>query len=245
MRETPLKPKGRGLPPPIPADLPPTPWVQAVAHSIVRIAIVLMIALLATALMRWVKMAAETGEASFGMLGILALVLIAYALLIAVPFVPGIEIGLTLMILNGAGIVPVVYLATIAGLGLAFAVGRWMPYAWLYRMFHDLRLKRACKLLEDVAPLPPDRRLALFRNALPGRLGPVFIRYRYLALALLINLPGNALIGGGGGILMVAGLSRLFSVPATLITICLAVLPAPLAFWLWGADALAEFEFWQ
>jgi len=57
-------------------------------------------------------------------------------------------------------------------------------------------------------------------------------------LALLINLPGNSLIGGGGGILLVAGPSRLFSLPALVVTLILATAPVPLAVWLMGANIL-------
>ena len=41
----------------------------------------------------------------------------------------------------------------------------------------------------------------------PTRLLPFLLRYRYVALALAFNLPGNAVLGGGGGIAMMAGLS--------------------------------------
>jgi hypothetical protein len=47
-------------------------------------------------------------------------------------------------------------------------------------------------------------------------------------LVLLLNLPGNALIGGGGGIAMMAGLSRLYSFPLYLFLISVAVLPGPI-----------------
>jgi len=50
-------------------------------------------------------------------------------------------------------------------------------------------------------------------------------RYRYLALAVLLNVPGNAVIGGGGGIAMLVGMTRLFSFPAYIATVVLAVSP--------------------
>ena len=49
-----------------------------------------------------------------------------------------------------------------------------------------------------------------------------------LVLAVLFNLPGNALIGGGGGIAMMAGMSRLYSFPAYLLLIAVAILPGPI-----------------
>lgn len=36
---------------------------------------------------------------------------------------------------------------------------------------------------------------------------------RYVALAVLLNIPGNVVIGGGGGIAFAAGMTRLFSFP--------------------------------
>jgi hypothetical protein len=45
---------------------------------------------------------------------------------------------------------------------------------------------------------------------------------------VLINLPGNMLVGGGGGIALVAGMTRLFSWPAFLLTVAVAVAPVPL-----------------
>jgi uncharacterized membrane protein len=46
-----------------------------------------------------------------------------YAVLMAIPFVPGVEIGLALIGMLGPPIVFLVYLSTVAGLLLSFAVG--------------------------------------------------------------------------------------------------------------------------
>ena len=64
------------------------------------------------------------------------------------------------------------------------------------------------------------------------------LRRRYLVLALLVNLPGNSLIGGGGGILLAAGLSRLFQPVAVALTMLLATAPLPLAVMLIGPGIL-------
>ena len=45
-------------------------------------------------------------------LGMVAALLLAYALLLAIPFAPGIEIGLMLLAMEGAWIAPWIYLAT-------------------------------------------------------------------------------------------------------------------------------------
>ena len=65
--------------------------------------------------------------------------------------------------------------------------------------------------------------------AAPNRFAAVLLRQRYLALALLLNMPGNFVLGGGGGIAMMAGLSRVFSPPLFLLMTMLAVAPVPLA----------------
>lgn len=165
-------------------------------------------------------------------LGILLVLLLCYALLIAVPYVPGVELGISLMVLEGGWIAPLVYLATVLGLVTAYSIGGWMPYGSLHRLLADLRLRRACQLLERIYPLDRKARLALLRDLMPARLARLIVEHRYLALALLINLPGSALIGGGGGILLVAGLSRLFTLGGAVLTILIAVAPVPILVWL-------------
>ena len=53
------------------------------------------------------------------------------------------------------------------------------------------------------------------------------MRFRWLGLALLINMPGNSVIGGGGGIAMAVGYSRSFTDPAFLACAAVAVAPVP------------------
>lgn len=171
--------------------------------------------------------------------GLILLMLVLYAVLIAVPFVPGIEIGVMLMVLRGAEIAPAVYAATLGGLLLAFLAGRLLPYPVLHRLCLDLRLAGAARLVETVAPLSEAQRLALLRRALPRRLGGVATRWRYLTIAALVNVPGNGVIGGGGGICLIAGLSGLFSARAITLTLALAVAPVPLAVWLYGPGLVA------
>jgi hypothetical protein len=43
-----------------------------------------------------------------------------------------------------------------------------------------------------------------------------------------LNVPGNAVIGGGGGIALLAGMSGLVTFPRFLATVSLAALPVPL-----------------
>jgi hypothetical protein len=89
-------------------------------------------------------------------------------------------------------------------------------------------LNGAARRLDRVRRLNARRRLALLRRALPRRVAPHLLRHRYLLLALLFNLPGNAVLGGGGGIAALAGLSGVFATAPTALTIALAVAPVPL-----------------
>ncbi len=159
-----------------------------------------------------------------------------YALLLAVPFVPGAEIGLALIAMLGPAIAYLVYLCTIAGLMLAFLVGRLIPLRVLIHLAQDCKLERTAKLLYEIAPLDKEARLALLVDKAPKRFIPFLLRHRYLALAAAVNIPGNYLIGGGGGISLMAGISRLFSIPAFLLTVALAVAPVPLAVLIFGTS---------
>ena len=163
---------------------------------------------------------------------------IAYALLIAVPFVPGVEVGLALIAMLGPPIVLLVYLSTLLGLSISFTVGRLIPLSSLIGLLDRLRFQRASELLKAVEPLDQKDRLVFLLSKAPNRYVPFLLRHRYVALFVAINLPGNFLIGGGGGISMVAGLSRLFSVPGFLVTIAVAVAPLPIAILLFGDAVL-------
>ncbi len=161
-----------------------------------------------------------------------------YMALLAVPFVPGVEIGLALIGMLGPDIVPLVYACTLIGLTIAFLVGRLLPLSVLTRIASFFHLTRAAGLLRSLESMTAEERLALMINESPGRFLPFLARHRYIALALAVNLPGNFLIGGGGGIAMIAGLSRLFPLPAYLATVALAVSPVPLLVLFFGTSVL-------
>ena len=221
-------------------DLPPLR--SSLLRTVLRLLAIVLFAYLAHLTLQWIMGWTEKLPPGTGLalrIGLLGGVLLIYALLIAVPFVPGIEIGFSLIMMRGADVAWYVYVATVAGLILAYLAGRFLPYHWLHRVFLDLRLTRACRMLDDLQPLSPEHRLALMRDRLPGRIGGMALNYRYLLLAGLINLPGSALIGGGGGICLLAGLTHMFHLRATVATILLAVLPFPLAVWLWGPGMLS------
>ena len=109
-------------------------------------------------------------------------------------------------------------------------VGRLLPPKLLQRGLTGLGLKRAATIVQDGSAMTNDELNARLQSLSGGKMG-MFLRYRYLALALAVNMPGNVILGGGGGIAMMAGLSRLFDPLPFLLTVLLAVLPVPLLFY--------------
>lgn len=154
---------------------------------------------------------------------------VAYVGLLAMPFVPGAEIGIALLAGFGAAIAPLIYVCTVAAMMLAFTIGRFLPITALERLLRVLRLRRAADLVARAAPLSKDERIAMLLGGQSKRILPLALRYRYVAIALAVNTPGNSIIGGGGGIMIVAGLSGIFTPLSTFVTIVVAVSPVPLA----------------
>lgn len=154
---------------------------------------------------------------------------VAYIGLLALPFVPGAEIGLAMLAAFGPAIAPLIYVATVASMTPAYTVGRFLPIGALERLLTLLRMRRAAALVARAAPLSAEERLAILLDGQSKRALGLALRYRYIALAVAVNTPGNSLIGGGGGIMMMAGMSGIFSPLATLLTVAIAVSPVPLA----------------
>lgn len=153
-----------------------------------------------------------------------------YILWMALPFVPGIELGLALMIMLGLQGVVLVYLCTLVSLSLSFAIGRLIPLKALARFVGWLHLSKARDLMVKLEPLNRKERFDVLLQSTPSKILPFMLEHRYLMIAFLLNLPGNALIGGGGGIGLIAGMSKLFSFPQYLLLVSLAITPLPLLF---------------
>jgi hypothetical protein len=164
-----------------------------------------------------------------------AIVLIAvalYVLLMAIPFMPGIEIGLALMLLLGSKGAIMVYLCTLLALSISFTVGRKIPAGLICLLLNWLHLYKASALVRQLESLNQQERLELLYKKAPSRIAPFLLNHRYLAIAVVINFPGNALIGGGGGIGLIVGMSRIIPFHAYLGVLVIAIAPVPLWFFL-------------
>jgi hypothetical protein len=160
---------------------------------------------------------------------------VLYALLMAIPFVPGMEISLALLAVFGPKVALAIYAATVAALTLSCLIGRLLPVGLIGAFFGSLGLHRARDLVLSLQPLNGEQRLAVLLEHAPKRIVPLLLKHRYIAIMVALNTPGNAIIGGGGGIALLAGMSGLFSFPRFLAAVCLAVLPVPLFIMLTGA----------
>lgn len=133
--------------------------------------------------------------------GIVVAICLLYALLLAVPFVPAVEIGLAIMVMFGLPGILGAYAATFFGLNAAYFLGS--------------RIAGCGPVVPALAGILPERWLSGPLRKLPVGLLPA------VGLALLLNTPGNAVMGGGGGIAMAYGAGRFLSWPLfALITAC-------------------------
>ena len=151
-----------------------------------------------------------------------------YVLWMAIPFVPGVELGLALMVMLGPRGVVLIYFCTLLSLSLSFTIGRMVPLNIFARFLGWLHLHRAQDLLLKLEPLNSEDRLDFLLTTAPSRVIPFLVKHRYLMIAVALNLPGNALIGGGGGIGLISGISRLYPFPKYLLLVSLAITPLPL-----------------
>jgi len=164
---------------------------------------------------------------------------VTLAVLLGLPFVPSVEMGLLMMAVFGRDGAVAAWLATVAGLSMAYAAGRYMPVDWVIRWLDRHRLLPADR--DPARPLLAELR---DRLRLSGRkwhrVAAFLLRHRYLLVAALINMPGNSVLGGGGGIALTCGFARLYRWPWFVATVALASLPIPLLVFL----GLAPVEDW-
>lgn len=217
------------------------PWISWISKSrlqiLLKLIYLIILIIAANYAARWVtgvlKVELGPGNKEFVQRTIIVAAIV-FTFLLAIPFVPGAEIGLTLIGMFGPKIVFLVYVCTVFGLLTSFIVGRLISLQALIKLFEDLQFHKPGQLLQRFEPIGMEDRLAFLVSEAPTRVVPFFIRHRYLALAFVLNIPGNIVIGGGGGIAMMAGVSRLFSLPGFLAAVALGVSPVPLAVLIFG-----------
>src|SRR3989304_4628019 len=110
-----------------------------------------------------------------------------YVILMALPFMPGIEVGLMLMAMLGVEGIALVYLCTVLALSLSFLAGRLLPPRNVARPRGWLSLERARKLVTDLEPLGPEERLRFLTRNAPSRIAPFLLRHPSLSLAVLFH----------------------------------------------------------
>lgn len=152
----------------------------------------------------------------------------------AIPFVPGAEIGFGLLLLFGGQASLLVYTGMVGALLLSYSVARLVPLSVLSGFAEWLGLKKIAALCDQLAETPAEERAEFISGQLSGRFSSAVMRNRYLLLIVLLNMPGNSVLGGGGGIAFLAGISGLYSFWAFLVSVLIAVAPLPLFFLLVG-----------
>jgi len=156
--------------------------------------------------------------------------ILIYILWMTTPFVPGIELGLALMVMLGTKGVILVYLCTLCSLLLSFVIGRLIPLKAFSRFLGWMHLSKAKNLILQLEPLNSGEKIEFLLKSVPSSILPHLLKHRYLLIAICLNLPGNTLIGGGGGISLIAGMSGLYSLPKYILIVSFAITPIPLLF---------------
>lgn len=155
---------------------------------------------------------------------------VVYALLLAIPGVPGLEVGVVIIALFQELGIFVMWGCTVVGLNIAFLLGRRLPRARLEQLLKPKDLDES-KLPDFVLGETDTITLVLERNAvgrwLLRRTGRPGGWRRYLLIGALLNMPGNFIIGGGGGIGMFAGTSHDLNWAPFLLTTVIAAAIIP------------------
>jgi hypothetical protein len=160
-----------------------------------------------------------------------------YFITSGLPFVPSSEIGFGLLIIFGGEIAPLIVLVSSAGLITSFLVGKYVPKRRLAELLAWFGLEKAPDFLIKLQGMNPQEKLDHMMQGVSKSFARSLMKYRYFGIMALLNIPGNAVIGGGGGIAFMAGVTGLFSAKWFAVSAILGVLPYPLFFfvaWLLG-----------
>ena len=161
---------------------------------------------------------------------IVMIALVVFVFAAALPFVPGAEIGFALLLIFGGQASAIVYAGMVGALILSFTIARFVPLQVIVSAARFLRLEKFAHFLNDISNTPVEDRVQVLTNRFDRPLGMTLMRNRYVVLAILFNMPGNSVLGGGGGIAFIAGLSGLYRFWAYLLSVLIAVAPFPLLF---------------
>ena len=157
--------------------------------------------------------------------------LVLFVVMAAIPFVPGAEIGFALLLMFGGQASGIVYAGMVGALLLSFTVARFVPLSLLSQLTASLRLAGATRFFDLLASMPAEERSRFISDRLDGQFSSTLLKNRYLALAILLNVPGNSLLGGAGGLAFMAGISGLYRFWPYLLSVLIAVAPIPLIFY--------------
>lgn len=207
--------------------------LKPVLVVVVLVGIALALFLGGHAAFDWVKEVAEKARTPVT----LTVMAIAYTILLAIPGLPGLEVGLVMMAVFGEIGIVAVWLCTVVGLNLTFLVGRRIPRDKLERWLKPRPAPGQQSLVSSAgaAATTDTFSMVLDRNKFGRKIlqwtGPPGGWRRYLVVAFLLNMPGNFIIGGGGGIALFCGTSDDIKWRSFLWTTILAAMPIPLMFY--------------
>lgn len=152
-----------------------------------------------------VSIAGELNELTevLGYGNVLFLALLVYAILLALPYFPSVEIGFAIMVIFGKPGITFAYAATLIGLLVAFLIGKLIQkHGLVNHVFYRVWKSEFTTKLASKSP--------------------------FLALIMLINLPGNIVLGGGGGIALNYGMTKQLNILTFTLAIAIGVAPLPL-----------------
>lgn len=184
---------------------------------------VISLAITVGSLDQWAIDLAEAADQRSSNIPMLLSATAVYALMLAIPYVPGVELGLLMMVSFGKPGILMAWTGTIIGLNLAYGVG-------VFLRSHALHWTPVSRLRATAGNFDALRESQTGRFRLLRMFGQHRLR-NYILVGVLFNVPGNAIVGGGGAISLVAGLSGRLQWPRFLLTSMIATSVIPLLAW--------------